>query len=312
MPSLEHQGLALLLLESPRLLTWLLRNVLGLELADPFELQPGPETIRDLVLPDHHADGVIMTTGDGPHAEREAFVTEIQLRKDDDKRWTWALYVGGTAARLRCPTTLVVVTSSTAVERWCATPIDIGRGRLVLRPLVLGPSNVPREVDPALVRTLPELAVFILVIHHRQSGSKRTTRAALDAVAILEHTDTHRARLYRGLVSAFADEEILTMVTQEMRDDLQRKLDAFVIERLVRIAKRKIRREARDAGRQQGRVEALRVVLASRGLHPTAEQHAVITTCSDDATLDRWLHHASRVADVQQLLDHSPPPPPAG
>jgi hypothetical protein len=42
-------------------------------------------------------------------------VIEVQLQRDDRKRFTWPVYVAGLRARLECPACLLVVTPSDAV-----------------------------------------------------------------------------------------------------------------------------------------------------------------------------------------------------
>ncbi len=341
MPSLVHQGLAILLLESPRLLAWLLRHVLGLPLPEDGSLESRPETIRRLDVPDHYADGVVAVTGGLPE-DREAFVTEIQLRKDDMKRYTWAVYVSDTARRLRCPTSLVVVTTSEAVERWCADTIDLGRGCVRLQPLVLGPSNIPHRIDPTLARELPELAVLAVAMHGRGAESLRTIRTALDAIAILRHHDDRRARLYRRLLTIFAEPEELDMLTKQMeREYIQRiefaaalKWDSIMrkrarraghepepIEGVDEVLLRQLnagyeagREEGREEGRAegleegreegclQGRIDALFLVLSARSLHPTEQQRTTIEACEDDAVMNQWLQRAVWARDVAEVL----------
>lgn len=298
MPSLEHQALAMLLLESPRLLVWLLRNVLGLELPERVRVSPGPETVRELRRSDHYADGVSTITSADDPTIREAFVIEIQLHEDDDKHYSWALYVGGTASRLRCPTTLVVVTTSESVERWCATPLDVGRGRMVLHPLVLGPSNVPRDISTQMAREMPELAVLVALVHRGKPGSKRTIGTVLDAVATLALHDARRAELYLSLLSELLEEDVLTMWNQQMKLDLERRLRKALHEKVYRFG----RKEGREEGQRQGRAEALRLVLETRGLVPTPTQRIIIDDCDDDVTMTRWLRDATRVDTINALL----------
>ncbi len=302
MPSLEHQALAMLLLENPPLLVWLLRHVLGLELPERVRVTPGPETVRALRRSDHYADGVsTITSVDDPN-DREAFVIEVQLHEDDDKHYSWALYVGGTASRLRCPSTLVVVTTSPAVERWCSTPIDVGRGRMILRPLVLGPSNVPHDIDTATARAMPELAVFVAIVHRRGPGSKRTIGIAVDALATLARHDARRAELYLSLLSEIVEEDVLTMWNQQMKVDLERRLRKALEEKFYRLALEQGREESREEGQRQGRAEALQLVLETRGLVPTPTQRSVIDDCDDDTTMMQWLRDATHVDTIDTLL----------
>ncbi len=305
MPSRVHQGLAILLQENPQLLAWLLRHVLGLQLSGDVSLEPAPETIRRLDVPDHYPDGVVAVAGRTAD-DREAFVTEIQLRKDLMKHYTWAVYVSDTALRLRCPATLVVVTTSKAVERWCADTINLGRGRLLLRPLVLGPSNIPHRIELSLARKIPELAVLMVAMHGHGPESLRITRAAIDAVATLSGHDDRRARLYLQLISIFADQEITGMLTEQMKRNFSRQVEREfadtlrLVEECAAIAQRQ---QLLERKHRQVRKDALLLVLGARALHPTPEQRAQINACEDDAMMNQWIQRAIGAGDLAEVLD---------
>jgi hypothetical protein len=130
MPSRKHQRLVVLLTEHPQLFVELVRLCSGLDVPGDLELLPGPETVR-FPTTQRVGDGVVVVRR-RESSNCEAFVLEVQLEKDEEKRTAWPAYVVGTAARLRCPTTLVVVTPSERVARWAAKRIDVGRGRMVL------------------------------------------------------------------------------------------------------------------------------------------------------------------------------------
>ncbi len=66
-----------------------------------------------------------------------AAITEVQLRPDEDKRYSWPLYVASLAYRLRCRVVLLVVTPDARVAKW-ARSVDVGSGLAVL-----GPDEVP-------------------------------------------------------------------------------------------------------------------------------------------------------------------------
>ncbi len=298
MPSLVHQALVLLMQQSPRLWTWLLRNVLGLDLAGEVSFDPGPETIHRLETPDHHADGVVVTTG-GNEGAREAFISEVQLGRDSDKFYAWALYVVGTAQRLRCPATLVVITNSTDVERWSAGTIDLGRGRLTLRPLVIGPSNVPHSIDRQLAHEIPELAILMVAMHGRGPGSQRLTGAALDAVAMLARHDERRAWFYVRLIAIFTGEESAQMMSEQMKQDFLRRLDHAVLDKWGPF----LFQDALERQQRTARKGALGLVLSGRGLAPTAEQQAMIDACRDDEVMDRWLRRAACAETVDALFE---------
>lgn len=66
------------------------------------------------------------------------------------------------------------------------------------------------------------------------------------------------------------------------------------------------REEGLQIGREQGRVQAdvaaILTVLEERGLVPTAEEHAILTSCTHEATLARWIRKAVTTPTVSALL----------
>ncbi len=321
--SLEHQGLLTLLLDCPRLLVWLLRHRLNLPVSENVTIRPGPESIHQLEHPDHHADGVLVLSFDDEPDDSEAYVIEVQLRIDTIKRWVWALYLSGTGLRLRCPTSLVVVTLSERVESWCSRSFHLGRGGLILQPLVIGPSNIPKAVDWSVARALPELAVLVVAAHGRGAGSKRTIGMALRAIQTVEEQDPRRARSLRRLVGVFAPTESLeNIMNQAERQDFWERAEEHFIRKREEFFELVARKEGlakglekglarglekglakgREEGRRAGRIAAVLEILEARRLHPSVAQRTRITKSSDDAILDDWIRRATLVEQVDELF----------
>jgi len=63
------------------------------------------------------------------------------------------------------------------------------------------------------------------------------------------------------------------------------------------------RDEGLAVGRVAGKAEALRAVLSTRGLVLSAEQRALLESCSDNAVLERWLIRAVTAADANEVFD---------
>ena len=57
-----------------------------------------------------------------------AIVVEVQLSRDERKRFAWPAYVANLRARRELPVCLLVVTADHATARWAATAIDLGGG----------------------------------------------------------------------------------------------------------------------------------------------------------------------------------------
>ncbi len=289
MPSHKHQSLTKLLTESPTLVPVLVRDLLGLEVPESFELLPSPETVRELKYPEYSADGTVLIH-QGDEATREAFIVEVQLRPDDDKHATWPLYVAGVHLRLGCPATLVVITDDEDTAAWSATPIDLGRGRMVLRPLVIGPSQIPQHLDQPRARELPELAVLAVITHGEKAGAEQLGRTALAASEDLATTDPIRATLYADLILAYLSEA----ARKALEDDMGVSTDAYISD----FAKRYV-----SQGRSEGEAQALLLVLESRGLAVSDEARARIIACTDIEQLDAWLSRAATADSVDAIFD---------
>ena len=297
MPSRKHQSLTKLLSESPQLIPLLVRDVLGLDVPEDFELLPAPDTVKEAQYPEHAADGAVLLRQEGG-VTREVFVIEVQLRPDEDKRLSWPWYVAGIRLRLRCPVTLVVLTDDEATAAWSAKPIDLGRGQMVLRPLVIGPSQIPRtlEMDRALAH--PELAVLAVIAHGDEDGAELLGRAALAASVQLGTTDPIRANLYVDLVLAFLGEA----ARKALEDDMGVSTDQYISDFARRYVSQG-RDEGRDEGRAKGHAEALLLVFESRGLAVSEQVRARVTECTDVEQLDAWLARAITAKDVDSVFE---------
>lgn len=81
---------------------------------------------------------------------------------------------------------LLVLTTRPAVARWCSRPIDMGDGRWVLVPDVLGPEQIPQVTRACEARRRPELAVLSVLAHGRGPRGAAIGRAALAGVTMLD------------------------------------------------------------------------------------------------------------------------------
>jgi len=88
------------------------------------------------------------------------------------------------------------------------------------------------------------------------------------------------------------------MWTQQIKHDFERRLRKALHQKFYRFG----REEGREEGQRRGRAEALRLVLETRGLVPTAAQRSIIDDCGDDITMTQWLRDATRVDTIDALL----------
>lgn len=300
--SIEHQGMCKLVSEHPGVLLTLMQRALGVDIPGNIELLPAPETVREIRYPEHHVDSAVVLRRTTDGALLEALVTEMQRQPDDEKHWSWPIHVAGTRARLRCPTTLVVLTGDERTARWAAEPIDLGRGQAVLQPLVIGPSQVPSALELEDARRNPELATLAVIVHGRSTGSKRLGKVAMQAVHEGLDTDTKRYSLLADLIAACLDEQALKEIEDEMELQTSPPFSKWAREHFF-AGLRDGREEGLRDGRQEGLRQAIVLVLASRGLVPSDGQREQLARCTDGARLEAWLRQASVVGAVDLLFD---------
>jgi hypothetical protein len=290
MPRFTHEALVQLVRAAPEAIAWLLREVLAVDLPAHVQAHVTATEIVDLNLAEYRAD-VVLTFGPAEQPD-EALVVEAQGSPDPRKRVRWPVYVAGVRARLGCPVTLVVLTLDEDVAQWCRTPIDLGRQRGWLYPLVIGPQQIPVITDVDQARRMPELAVLSAAAHGHQPGAEHIAHAALLAVRDLdsEHSlvypDFILARL--GEVARAALELLMPPKGYEYQSDFARKYYGEGI--AAGIAAGEIKAEARILLKQ----------LRLKGFEVSPELQSRVETCTDLAQLDLWIE---RILGAHSLAD---------
>jgi hypothetical protein len=287
MPKLSHEALVQLIRNAPDLIPTLLR-------ARCPELPVRPVHVTaaefaDLNFAEHRADAVLAVGGTASRPE-QAFVVEVQLDIDPRKHLSWPLYVAGPRSRLGCPVTLVVIALDPAVARWCARPIDLGNGRCVLHPWVLGPADIPVITDLETARANPELAVLSVAAHANEPGAEHI---ALAALAAAETLDGDRAIVYPDFVATLLGaaaritlEQLMTTAFEEYRGSFARLLS--------RVAERHYETATR--------AEVLLKLLKHRGYTVPEARRQQILACRDVAQLDRWLERVLDAHDLDEIF----------
>jgi hypothetical protein len=171
-------------------------------------------------------------------------------------------------ARYEYPFVVTVVTPDPAVARWASQSIDLGDG-VVFRPRVIGPEGIPQVTNHDRALREPQLAVLEQRLLSSLLIEKALSEAARKALAMepqIEQffSEAHRRSYDRGKAEGKAEGEA--------------------------------------TGEVKGEAKALMRILKRRGMAITDEQQHQIVTCTDLATLDRWLDRALFVASVDELL----------
>lgn len=278
MPSMLHQVLVRLFVESPELAMDLLREKRE-QVPAYTQARIVSAAVSDLKPADRNADAVVKADADDTAVL--AVVVEVQLDPDPDKHYSWPFYVAGLRSQHRCPAIVLAVTLTEAVAEWCRTPFDLGGGNF-FRPLVLAPSEVPVIDDEATARQRPELAVLSCVAHVRDPNAAARGRATLAAVRDLPgekaaaYSDVVLVAYENGARAIF--EELMMSDHYEFQSDFARKFAA------------------------KGQAKSLLAVLEARRLRVSNEARARILGCTDSEQLEAWVRAAVTVASVDELF----------
>ncbi|RKS06151.1 hypothetical protein DFP74_1775 [Nocardiopsis sp. Huas11] len=238
-----------------------------------------------------NSDGAVLLRDGGRNVL--AIVVERQIGRDYDKRYSWPAYLTTLRLRLQCPAILMVLCPNEAIARWCATPISIGHPGFDLTPLTIGPSEMPVIVIPAQARAIPEVSVFSARAHG--NTEPRTLEAFVEALDAT--SEKHRLFYYDYVLAGLNEaarkelEGLMSVETYEWQSDFAKKYVGM----------------GREEGREEGRAaEAARNVIAvlqARGFAVSDEERSRITSCTDLATLEKWVPKAVTIERPADLFD---------
>lgn len=187
MTTYEHEAPLRLLQDNPKLAEELYCGLLGRRLPDYTDVRSGSEAMTrgdDAVI--RNCDNVAVYY----FGEQTAFALlfEVQRGKDDDKRYSWLDYIASARTRLRCPVALVVITFDEATAGWAGSPVETGHPGLVLRPLVIGPDQIPVITDPGEGRENVSVALLSLLAHGGGERGGEVIRAYYETIRGFDRT----------------------------------------------------------------------------------------------------------------------------
>jgi len=268
--------------ERPSLAPELLGEVLGQPIPRWAEVRVEDGSFPKLV-PSHRADRVTTLLDDRRRAVLGVIV-EVQRKPDPRSRWTWPLYWAALRAKHRCRVILLVVAMKPKLVEWASRVVAGTEPNVRFTPLILGPAAIPWITDHRVAERSPELAVLSTIVHGNERGGLEVAAAAIAALARL---DAPQATLYHDLVQHSLDkaaraglEALMDLRGYQFKSKFVKKHDGAGV----------------AAGEAKGRAEALLAFLRARGLAVTDAQRDRILSCTDLATLDRWIARAA-VAD---------------
>ncbi len=235
----SHEALHRIFQKEPELLTKVLQRVLNVPFPKPREIAALNVDLTEIEPVERRVDTLLRAeTDEGTYL----LVVESQGKVDERKRGSWPYYLSFLYEKYRCEPVLIVITQSSATARWASRPIQLGFPgwySLTVRPLVLGPDNVPVIADEWQARQDPPLAVLSAMTH----GRGPQVAAILEAlVAGLEELDPDSAAVFVQFVDSCLTDPQAKQIWRDLMTATQYFFRHQVAER--------VREEGREEGRQ--------------------------------------------------------------
>jgi len=249
MPSPLHESLLLLFRNRPALAPELLRDALQLKLPHYSDVRIESAELTEVQPAEYRADMVVLLLRRRPVL---GIIVEVQLSRNERKRFVWPAYVANLRARFECPVCMLVVTSKESVARWAAKPIDMGHGSIFVA-WVLGPAGVPVIRDPVQARADPELAVLSAIAHGRSADSDWAASIASIANTAIEGLDEDRWKLYFDLLMTSLSEAARRKLQAMDLDNYQ--FQSAFVKRYVAMGEAQGEAQGKARGRLEGRAE---------------------------------------------------------
>ncbi|MEV6361501.1 hypothetical protein [Nocardia asteroides] len=263
-------------------------TVLKLPFSKPTAVEQVSVDLTETAPVERRADTVLdITTVD----DRFLMVVEAQSAPDDSRPDAWSYYVSFLRNKYGLPVILVVICHDHVTARWASAPMRLGHAfwtTITLRPLVLGPHNVPAITDPAtVVEDLP-LAALSAVTHAREA----------DIGAILKAIVAGLRRMGGNETTEFYVELIEQGISHTEAAETWRKYMATDLSFFRSESAQKLRAQ----GRVEGRAEDVLLILRHRGVAVADDAVDRIRTCQDERQLATWLRMALDVSSTGELF----------
>jgi hypothetical protein len=291
MVSPSHELMHRIFQKDPSIFTRTFKR-LGIPFPDSIAVSFPPTDLTEIRPLERRLDTLLQfDTADG---HSYLLAVEAQGKKDPDKHGSWAYYMSYLYAKYRMPPLLLVVCQDESTSRWAETPFHIGLPHwrtLTVRPLVLGPHNVPMITDPAAAAEDIPLATFAAITH----GKSRQPDIMVKALAsALEAADDETADIFRELTeiglgfspAAQIWKDLMAIPTHFFRSESSQKL----------------REEGREEGWRQAEIKYILSLLQIRNIAITEADRERVTNCADEDTLDRWFRRAATAERAEDVF----------
>lgn len=230
---------------------------------------------------------------EGPRKAPTGFVlVEVQLGLDDDKRYSWSLYLELARSRYRCEGALVVVTVAEDVRRWVRAAVEPATGlhgtRRKLTPTVIALD----EIDPALLLdpARPHLAMLAVAGHAKAADAEEVAERAVRVT--LDELPKPLAVAQLDAILGIVDVAIRATLEKQIMQRREFQSDFF----------RRPFEQGKTEGKTEGKAEAILAVLEARKIPVSDAIRAQILACADVEVLDLWIRRAALATTAASVV----------
>ncbi|WP_149183938.1 hypothetical protein [Streptomyces sp. TRM49041] len=288
----SHEAMHRIFQEDPGIFTRTFKK-LRITFPDPVAVSMLPTDVTETRAVERRIDTLLrMDTADGGGY---LLAVEAQGRKDPEKHGSWAYYLAHLYAKYALPPVLLVVCQDENTARWAKGPIRIGLPEwpcLTVRPLVLGPHNIPLIKDASIAAEDVPLATLSAITH----GKSPNAPAILEALATaLKTIDKETAEIFAELTEQGLGKTPAAKIWKDLKMAIPTSFFRSETSMLLRA-------EGRSEGRAEGRAEDILLILDARGIDTPQDARDRITGCTDLDTLGRWLRHAVTATTLDEVF----------
>jgi hypothetical protein len=226
-------------------------------------------------------------------------IVEVQLGLKKDKPFSWFAYQACQHYRTKAPAFLVVITNNRRIARWAAGPFR--SGQTTLRPIVLGPGDIPAITDPEEAKQSLALTFVSGIVHGHDMIAVRIGLALAHA---LDGSDDDGIGIYWDAFLASLSKAVRRKLEMQLQAEWRPRSDWG--KEIFAKGEAKGHTEGKEEGRAEGEVkgkaESILTVLELRGLPVTPALRKRVTACGDLPVLERWLRRATTASSVEEAF----------
>lgn len=264
-------------------------RALHVPLEDPLEVALLPTDLTEVRPLERRVDTLLRIT---TAAGRFLLLVEAQGEDDPDKPSAWAYYLAHAHAKYRLPALLLIVCHDRVTALWAARPAAIGQPfwpSLTMRPLVLGPHNVPAVTDPDTAAADIPLAALSAITHAKDPRIGAILKTLATVLQEIDEKDAH-------------------IVAELTELGLGNSPAAKTWRHLMSIDLSFFRSETSQRLRAEGVIDSILRILDRRGIVVGEDVRDRVTSCTDRRVLEGWLDRSLTITTAAELfVDESAP-----